>query len=88
MAVKALGSNGANGTPRTLPASQLEVAVLDRTRANRKFKRLTGAALTDVLPVQEGAAAEAAPADTPPHDADNTDNTADSDASAGDSVSD
>jgi proteasome alpha subunit len=97
VAVTALGSNGANGTPRTLPASQLEVAVLDRTRANRKFKRLTGAALTAVLPVQEGTdglVAEAAPADTPPHDADSADsaesagNTGDSGTSSGNSVSD
>jgi proteasome alpha subunit len=71
LAVRALGSNGANGEPRTLPAGQLEVAVLDRTRANRKFKRLTGAALAAVLPVQAGAlpAGEPSPADTPPHDA-------------------
>ena len=72
VAVHALGSGGVNGTPRTLPASQLEVAVLDRTRANRKFKRLTGSALAEVLPVQDSAddAAPPAPADTPPHDAD------------------
>ena len=77
VAVQALGSNGANGEPRTLPASQLEVAVLDRTRANRKFKRLTGAALGALLPAANtSAAAEAsppAPADTPPHDADGAD---------------
>ena len=42
VAVRALGSAGANGTPRTLPAGQLEVAVLDRTRTNRKFKRIAG----------------------------------------------
>jgi proteasome alpha subunit len=75
VAVDALGSGGANGTPRTLPASQLEVAVLDRNRAIRKFKRLTGPALAAVLPVPSPTDAEAttdadpAPADTPPHDA-------------------
>jgi len=37
-----------------LPANQLEVAVLDRTRPTRKFKRITGAALTALLP-REGA---------------------------------
>jgi proteasome alpha subunit len=91
VAVRALGSNGANGSPRTLPASQLEVAVLDRTRPNRKFKRITGAALTAVLPVQEGAAADAAPADTPPHDADGADeagDTPDTGSSTGNSGSD
>src|SRR6266567_2126662 len=35
--VRALGSVGGNGSPRTLPANQLEVAVLDRTRPSRKF---------------------------------------------------
>ncbi len=73
LAVRVLGSGGANGTPRTLPASQLEVAVLDRTRPNRKFKRLTGSALANLLPVPDDAnaienTAEPAPADTPPHD--------------------
>jgi proteasome alpha subunit len=73
VAVHALGSAPANGTARTLPAAQLEVAVLDRTRASRKFKRITGAALTALLPAAASTAAPAAPpapADTPPHDAD------------------
>jgi len=77
VAVGALGSNGANGEPRSLPAAQLEVAVLDRTRANRKFKRLTGAALAVLLPAPDAMdaspAAPPAPADTPPHDAGETD---------------
>jgi proteasome alpha subunit len=52
VAVGALGSvGGADGNPRTLPAGQLEVAVLDRTRGKRKFRRITGAALTDLLPL-------------------------------------
>ncbi len=51
VAVGALGATGgANGSPRALPASQLEVAVLDRNRGKRKFKRVTGATLTDLLP--------------------------------------
>jgi proteasome alpha subunit len=51
VAVNALGSVGGNdGNPRTLPANQLEVAVLDRTRDKRKFRRITGVALTDLLP--------------------------------------
>src|ERR1700722_16364861 len=70
VAVQALGSAGANGVQRTLPASQLEVAVLDRTRVNRKFKRIAGAALSALLPIQDAEATpEPAPADTPPHDA-------------------
>jgi proteasome alpha subunit len=76
VAVRALGSSGPNGSPRTMPASQLEVAVLDRTRANRKFKRLTGSALIDLLPAEDAAAVAAGPpvpADTPPHDAGESD---------------
>ena len=47
----ALGSAGsADGKPRELPTTQLEVAVLDRTRGKRKFRRITGAALTALLP--------------------------------------
>jgi proteasome alpha subunit len=70
VAVAALGSvGGTNGAQRSLPASQLEVAVLDRTRGSRKFKRITGLALAEWLPADAGAAAgEPAPADTPPHD--------------------
>jgi proteasome alpha subunit len=69
VAVEALGSVGGNGAPRELPADQLEVAVLDRTRAVRKFKRISGAALTELLPAAgSGPSAEPAPADTPPHD--------------------
>src|SRR4051812_31566868 len=57
-AVGALGATGGtNGNPRELPAAQLEVAVLDRTRGKRKFKRITGLALTELLPT-------AAPAET------------------------
>jgi proteasome alpha subunit len=62
ISVAALGSTGgADGTPRSLPASQLEVAVLDRNRAKRKFRRITGAALTELLP--SGPAADAPPAE-------------------------
>ena len=69
-AVGALGSvGGADGQPRSLPASQLEVAVLDRNRGKRKFRRIAGAALTDLLPPGTGQAGEPAPTDTPPgHD--------------------
>ena len=70
VAVAALGSvGGTEGKPRSLPASQLEVAVLDRTRGKRKFKRITGATLAGLLPADHGEPpAEPAPADTPPHE--------------------
>jgi proteasome alpha subunit len=48
LAVRGLGSVG-EGAPRTLPPNQLEVAVLDRHRTGRTFRRITGAALTALL---------------------------------------
>jgi proteasome alpha subunit len=67
LAVRSLtAAGGAEGAPRTLPASQLEVAVLDRTRGKRKFRRLTGLALTELLPANGAAdAPPAKPTDTP-----------------------
>jgi proteasome alpha subunit len=51
VAVSVLASvGGPDGKARELPATQLEVAVLDRTRGARKFRRITGAALTALLP--------------------------------------
>jgi proteasome alpha subunit len=71
VAVSALGAvGGTDGKERTLPATQLEVAVLDRTRGKRKFRRITGSALTPLLPAGHGETAQPAPADTPRHDAD------------------
>ena len=50
VAVDALGSvGGENGAKRELGASQLEVAVLDRQRKGRAFRRIPGAALTTRL---------------------------------------
>ncbi|MEU4557718.1 proteasome subunit alpha [Actinoplanes sp. NPDC023936] len=50
LAAEALGSvGGENGQARTLTAKQLEVAVLDRRRQGRAFRRLTGAALTTLI---------------------------------------
>ena len=50
LAVEGLASvGGENGTPRTLGAGQLEVAVLDRNRKGRTFRRISGAALTTLL---------------------------------------
>jgi proteasome alpha subunit len=60
VAVAALGSVGAaSGAPRTLVAASLEVAVLDRNRGNRKFRRIVGAALTSLLPAPTEDAAPA-----------------------------
>jgi proteasome alpha subunit len=69
LAVAALGSvGGSDGAPRVLPANQLEVAVLDRTRGKRKFRRITGNALRSLLPSTAQATDVApAPTDTPPH---------------------
>ena len=69
LAVEALGSvGGENGAKRELGASQLEVAVLDRTRKGRAFRRIVGAALEtllqggkDVPEKEKGDAGDAAP---------------------------
>jgi len=50
LAVRTLGAQ-AEGEPRAIPAAQLEVAVLDRTRPRRAFRRLTGASLEELLKV-------------------------------------
>jgi proteasome alpha subunit len=72
LAVEALASvGGEGGAARTLEANQLEVAVLDRTRTGRTFRRIVGNALTALLdqtaaPTPEDEpAAEAAPGDEP-----------------------
>jgi proteasome alpha subunit len=65
LAVEALGSvGGEGGARRTLEANQLEVAVLDRTRVGRTFRRVVGNALTALL-ADGGAAPADQPADTP-----------------------
>ncbi|MCI0687153.1 MAG: proteasome subunit alpha [Sporichthyaceae bacterium] len=45
----------AGPSPRTLPASQLEVAVLDRNRPQRKFQRVLGPRLDSMLAATGGA---------------------------------
>ncbi len=58
LAVEALGSvGGEGGQKREIPADRLEVAVLDRRRGGRAFRRVIGAALTTLL----GAGAAPAP---------------------------
>ncbi|WP_435091492.1 proteasome subunit alpha [Micromonospora aurantiaca (nom. illeg.)] len=60
-AMKALSSvGGEGGASRTIAANQLEVAVLDRRRVGRTFRRVTGAALTALL--EGDAEADTAPA--------------------------
>jgi proteasome alpha subunit len=75
VAIAALSGQG-NGEPRTeLTAAQLEVAILDRSRPHRTFRRLTGARLEALLaeaksggPAADAPAADA-PADAAPADA-------------------
>ena len=72
----AAASTAGNGTPTELTASQLEVAILDRARAHRTFRRLQGPRLEELIAESRSAAAaqptaapeaEAAPAsDDPP----------------------
>jgi proteasome alpha subunit len=60
LAVRTLGAVGpdgnvvAEGSERQIPPTQLEVAVLDRRRPRRAFRRLTGAPLADLLTPPEG----------------------------------
>ena len=50
LAVRTLGAPAEDGgEARAIPAVQLEVAVLDRTRPRRTFRRLAGALLEDLL---------------------------------------
>ncbi|MET7963843.1 proteasome subunit alpha [Micromonospora zamorensis] len=69
VAVQALSTvGGEGGAARTIAANQLEVAVLDRHRVGRTFRRITGAALTALLDGEVSAAeqpAEAGGDDTP-----------------------
>ena len=58
LAVELLGSapvngNGAEGEPRVLTPAQLEVAILDRARPRRKFRRINGPRLADLLGVDD-----------------------------------
>ncbi|GIH09622.1 proteasome subunit alpha [Rhizocola hellebori] len=62
LAVKALASvGGEGGNSRNIAAEQLEVAVLDRARKGRTFRRVLGPALATLLPAK-AAAAPAEPA--------------------------
>ena len=53
-------SNGSS-QPRVLGADALEIAVLDRARERRTFRRISGAALTELLPAANRGTDEAEP---------------------------
>jgi proteasome alpha subunit len=60
LAVSALGAvGGEQGKPRQLAGAQLEVAVLERARPGRAFRRIVGAALDQQL--EQGGAAPSTP---------------------------
>ncbi|GED08396.1 proteasome subunit alpha [Cellulosimicrobium cellulans] len=63
LAVRALGAGGDGEEVRTIPAAQLEVAVLDRTRPRRAFRRISGSALEELLADGDGPAAADAASD-------------------------
>ncbi|MDL5158172.1 proteasome subunit alpha [Actinomycetospora termitidis] len=59
------GSSASSQEDRTLGVDSLEVALLDRARRPRRsFRRITGAALSGLLPATTAAAAEADAGDT------------------------
>jgi proteasome alpha subunit len=70
-------STAGNGTPTELTASQLEIAILDRARAHRTFRRLQGPRLEELIAESRSASApetsaapEAAPASEATPDSD------------------
>jgi len=70
-ALAALGAPGNGGEATEFAAAQLEVAILDRARDHRTFRRIRGARLEELLaearpaPAGEAADAESADAETP-----------------------
>jgi proteasome alpha subunit len=64
-AVSPVTAGSGNGGPARLTAAQLEVALLDRRRPKRAFRRITGAALRTLLgdeePAPDARDGEAAP---------------------------
>ena len=60
-AVELLGRDPVSGETRTLTAAQLEVAVLQRDRPRRKFRRLGGAMLSGLLGQDQDAGARTSP---------------------------
>ncbi|MQM28774.1 proteasome subunit alpha [Glycomyces albidus] len=72
LALRALSHGGSNGTPRELTTDVLEVAVLERARPGRAFRRIEGLALDALMPRSEAAPAADA-ADEPEPEADTPD---------------
>ena len=72
LAVELLGRDG-GGEPRALTPAQLEVAVLDRTRPRRTFRRLTGPRLADLLGVPDDEAEAGGAPDAPADHGDQAD---------------
>jgi proteasome alpha subunit len=72
-AVSPVTAGSGNGGPTQLTSEQVEVAVLDRRRPKRAFRRIVGAALRTLLGEQAGEeapeGATAAPAHAPSHPA-------------------
>ena len=63
LGIDALSSvGGEGGSPRQLAAGQLEIAVLDRGKSGRSFRRVVGNALAALLPAAEPPAEPAKPA--------------------------
>ncbi len=60
-AVELLGRDPVSGDQRNLTAAQLEVAVLERGRPRRKFRRVGGAALNSMLGAPAGTDSGGAP---------------------------
>ena len=78
LALGALGGQE-NGDGADLTATQLEVAVLNRTGEHRRFRRLTGARLEALLAETRTAATDAKPATTDQPAPDSTDTPSDTD---------
>ena len=56
-------SNGTPTAPRELSPGDLEVAILDRNRPRRAFRRLTATAVADLLPAPAAESSESTPSD-------------------------
>ena len=56
-AAASAASTAGNGTPTELTASQLEIAILDRARAHRTFRRLQGPRLEELIAASRSASA-------------------------------
>jgi proteasome alpha subunit len=61
-AAASAASTAGNGTPTELTASQLEIAILDRARAHRTFRRLQGPRLEELIAASRSASAPETPA--------------------------